>query len=75
MAMACEICGKKPSFAVIRSTMLPNIDPSPLEPESAARSRGDSGRAQTGARLHLLHPLRSRDQGCLKFPLAGRSPL
>ncbi len=74
MAMACEICGKKPSFGNTISHAH-NVTASPLEPEFATRASGDRRRAQEASpRLHLLHPRWQSGKGRLKFARAGRSP-
>ena len=73
MALACEICGKKPQLWKYDQPRAQR-HAAPLESESAARQGGDQGRAQASARLHRLHSRRPRKEGRLKSASDAEGP-
>ena len=73
MAMACEICGKKPSFGNTISHAN-NVTRRRWNPESSPRESRGRRRAQAGPRLHRLHPRRPRQEGRLIPALARHLP-
>ena len=61
MALACELCGKKPSYGNTISHAH-NVTRRRWNPNLRRVSAVVNGVTQAGPRLHLLHPLRPRER-------------